>query len=64
MRIIVYHVPKLLKTFSVIKQFTGQGIKTRNDDIKMINHRKSNKHDPTAESVRVTIKKKKLDHTK
>lgn len=51
MHIMVYHVPKLLKTFTSIKQFTGQGVEKCNDDIKMIYHRKSNKHDPTAESL-------------
>ena len=46
MHIMVYHVPKLLKTFNGIKQFTGQGVEKCNDDIKMIYHRKSKKHDP------------------
>ena len=60
MHIMVYHVPKLLKTFNGIKQFTGQGVEKCNDDIKMIYHRKSNKHDPTAESLRVRFRKNKI----
>lgn len=60
MHITVYHVPKLLKTFSGIKQFTGQDVEECNDDIKMIYHRKSNKHDPTAESFRVRFRKNKI----
>lgn len=60
MHIMVYHVPKLLKTFTSIKQFTGQGVEKCNDDIKMIYHRKSNKHDPTAESLRVRFRKNKI----
>ena len=58
MYIMVYHVSKLLQTFNVIKQFTGQGVEKCNDDIKMIYHTKSNKHDPVAESLRVRFREK------
>jgi hypothetical protein len=33
------------------KQFTGQGVEKSNDDIKMIYHRKTNKHCATAEAL-------------
>ena len=41
MHIMVYHVPKMLKTFGSIKQFTGQGVEKSNDDIKLIYHRRT-----------------------
>jgi hypothetical protein len=37
------------------KQFTGQGVEKSNDDIKMIYHRKTNKHCATAEAYTVFI---------
>jgi hypothetical protein len=51
--VMVYHVPKMLKTYGSIKQFTDQGVEKSNDDIKMIYHRKTNKHCATAEALRV-----------
>ena len=57
MHILVYHIPMFLKKYKGIKQFTGQGVEKCNDDIKMIYHRKSNRHDPTAESLRVRFRK-------
>lgn len=52
-----HHIPKLLKTFNRINQFTGQGVQKCNDDIKMIYHRKSMKRDSTAESLKVLFGK-------
>jgi hypothetical protein len=51
--VMVHHVPKMLKTYGSIKQFTGQGVEKSNNDIKMIYHRKTNKHCATAEALRV-----------
>jgi hypothetical protein len=58
--VMVYHVPKMLKTYGSIKQFTGQGVEKSNDDIKMIYHRKTNKHCATAEALRVRQRKNML----
>lgn len=60
MHIMVCHIPKLLKTFNEIKQFASQGVEKENDDIKMIYHRKSIKHGPTAESNRIRFGKNKI----
>ena len=57
MHIMVYHVPKMLKTFGSIKQFTGQGVEKSNDDIKLIYHRGTNKHSAIAEALRVRRRK-------
>ena len=58
--VMVYHVPKMLKTYGSIKQFTGQGVEKSNDDFKMIYHRKTNKHCATAEALRVRQRKNML----
>ncbi|KAK3082818.1 hypothetical protein FSP39_006271 [Pinctada imbricata] len=57
MHILVYHVPHLLQKYGSIKQFTGQGVEKCNDDIKLIYHRKTNKHDATAEALRNRCRK-------
>lgn len=38
-------------------QFTGQGVEKTNDDIKLIYHRKTNKHAATSEALRVRYRK-------
>ena len=50
----------MLKTYGSIKQFTGEGVEKSNDDIKLINHRKTNKHCATAEALRVRQRKNML----
>lgn len=57
MHILVYHVPQLMKMYGGIKQFTGQGVEKTNDDIKLIYHRKTNKHAATSEALRVRYRK-------
>lgn len=54
----VCNIPKLLKTFNEIKQFTGQEVEKKNNDIEIIHHRKSIKHGLTTESLRVKFRKK------
>jgi hypothetical protein len=58
--VMVYHVPKMLKTYGSIKQFTGQGVEKSNDDSNMIYHRKTHKHCATAEALRVRQRKNML----
>jgi hypothetical protein len=50
----------MLKTYGSIKQFTGQGVQKSNDDIKMIYHRKTNKHCATVEALRVRQRRNML----
>jgi hypothetical protein len=49
-----------MKTCKSQKICSGQGIEKLNDDIKMIYHRKSNKHDATAEAMKVVFRKRLL----
>ena len=57
--ILVYHVPMLLckHMYSSLKQFTGQGVEKFNDDIKLIFHRKTNRHDTTLKALRLRQRK-------
>ncbi len=57
MHVMVYHIPYFLKRFGSIKQFTGQGVEKSNDDIKIVYFRKSNKHDATAQALKVRFRK-------
>ena len=45
MHTLPYHVPLVIKQFSTMKQFTGQGVEKNNDDAKRIFFQKSNKWD-------------------
>lgn len=45
MHTIPYHVPHVIKNFSTMKQFTGQGVEKNNDDAKRVFFQKSNKWD-------------------
>ena len=56
----VFHVPEIMKKFKSLKIFSGQGVEKLNDDIKMIYHRKSNKHDATSEAIKVRYRKRLL----
>ena len=56
----VYHVPSIFKKYKSLKIFSGQAVEKLNDDIKMVYHRKSNKHDATAEAMRVRYRKRLL----
>jgi hypothetical protein len=47
----------LLCKYSTIKKFTGQGVEKVNDGIKLIYHRKTNRHDTTLEAFRVRQRK-------
>jgi hypothetical protein len=56
--VMVFHVPEIMKKFKSLKIFSG--VEKFNDDIKMIYHRKSNKHDVTSEAIKVRYRKKLL----
>ena len=47
MHTLPYHVPLVMKKFSTMKQFTGQGVEKNNDDTKRIFFQKSNRWDAT-----------------
>ena len=57
MHIMIYHVPYFLKKYRSLKQFTGQGVEKVNDDIKLIYHRKTNRHNTTEDALRVRARK-------
>jgi len=58
--VMVFHVPEIMKKFKSLKIFSGQGVEKLNDDIKMIYHRKPNKHDATSEAIKVRYRKRLL----
>ena len=51
--VMVFHVPEIMKKFK-FKNILW------NDDIKMIYHRKSNKHDATSEAIKMRYRKRLL----
>jgi len=56
----VYHVPKIMKINKILKIRSGQEVEKLNDDIKMIDHRKSDKHDPSTEATKLVFRRRLL----
>ncbi|XP_071106486.1 uncharacterized protein [Haliotis cracherodii] len=49
----VYHVPFMIRKFGTLRSFSCQAFEKRNDVIKKIHQRKSNKWDPTVEALQI-----------
>ncbi|XP_046557388.1 uncharacterized protein LOC124266631 [Haliotis rubra] len=49
----VYHVPFMIQKFGTLRSFSCQAFEKRNDVIKKIHQRKSNKWDPTVEALQI-----------
>ncbi|XP_067672134.1 uncharacterized protein [Haliotis asinina] len=49
----VYHVPFMIRKFGSLRSFSCQAFEKRNDVIKKIHQRKSNKWDPTVEALQI-----------
>lgn len=53
MHSMVYHMPELMRRYSIVKQFTGQGVEKNNDDARKVLLRwKSNNWDSPTDILR------------